>query len=145
MRTSDFDFVLPPELIAQAPASERDGSRLLVMRRAAGSLEHRRFRDLPDYLQAGDVLVLNDSRVIRARLDANSAATGGSFEVLLLEENAANDWWVMMRPAKRARMGTKIAFRNARGEKSAAGAVVIESNAEGHRRLRFEGAANILD
>src|SRR4029078_10956576 len=108
MRTADFDFQLPPELIAQAPASKRDQSRLLVLQRESGQLAHRNFTDLPGYLQPDDVLVLNNSRVIPARLRGINAVTGGQFEILLLEENAVNDWWAMLRPGKRARVGTQI-------------------------------------
>src|SRR4051812_11026489 len=103
MRTADFDFPLPPELIAQTPAAMRDQSRLLVLQRDDGKIEHRQFRDVPEYFRAGDVLVLNNSRVIPARLRGLNAQTGGQFELLLLEENATNDWWVMLRPGKRAR------------------------------------------
>src|ERR1041385_4493293 len=108
MRTADFDFDLPPELIAQHPAAKRDASRLLVLHRDTGRVEHRQFRDLPEYLRTGDVLVLNNSRVIPARLRGVNAKTGGAFEMLLLEEVAPNDWWTMMRPGKRARIGTRI-------------------------------------
>src|SRR5207237_9353259 len=108
MLTSAFDFQLPAQLIAQTPARERDQSRLLVMNRALGELEHRHFRDLLDYLCPGTVLVLNNSRVIRARLRGENLHTGGQFEILLVEENAENDWWAMLRPAKRARVGTQI-------------------------------------
>ena len=104
MRTSDFDYDLPPELIAQHPAPSRDQSRLLAFHRATGQIEHRRFPDLPDYLRAGDVLVLNNSKVIPARLRGVNARTGSEFELLLFEENSLNDWWAMMRPAKRAPM-----------------------------------------
>jgi S-adenosylmethionine:tRNA ribosyltransferase-isomerase len=145
MRTADFDFELPPELIAQTPAVLRDQSRLLVLDRSTGAIEHRRFRDLPDYLRPGDVLVLNNSRVIPARLRGVNAHTGGKFEVLLLEENALNDWWVMLRPGKRAKVGTHIVFHDLRGQPSDARAVVLETNPEGHRRLRFSGPTNILD
>src|SRR5277367_5481195 len=96
MRASDFDYLLPPELIAQSPAPRRDQSRLLVLDRVTGQITHRRFTDLPEYFSAGDVLVLNDSRVIPARLRARNARTSGLFEILLLEENAPNDWWAMM-------------------------------------------------
>jgi S-adenosylmethionine:tRNA ribosyltransferase-isomerase len=143
MRTADFDFELPPELIAQTPAPQRDQSRLLVLHRETGRVEHRHLRDLLDYLRPGDVLVLNNSRVIPARLRAVNAQTGGRFEVLLLEENAVNDWWVMVRPGRRARAGTRIAFRDLRGQPSDVRAVVLEKNAEGHRRLRFSGVADI--
>ena len=86
MRTADFDFSLPPELIAQHPAARRDASRLLLLKRAGGQIEHRQFHDLPELLRAGDLLVLNDSRVIPARLRGANARTGGSFEILLVEE-----------------------------------------------------------
>src|ERR1035441_9091850 len=118
MRTADFDYELPPELIAQAPAPQRDQSRLMVLYRQSGQVEHRRFRNFLEYLRPGDLLVLNDSRVIQARLRGVNAHTGGQFEVLLLEENAINDWWVMLRPGKRARTGTQIILRDTRGQPS---------------------------
>jgi S-adenosylmethionine:tRNA ribosyltransferase-isomerase len=145
MRTADFDFDLPPELIAQAPAPQRDQSRLLALHRRSGLVEHRRFRDLLEYLQPGDLLILNNSRVIPARLRGVNAHTGGQFEILLLEENAINDWWVMLRPGKRARAGTQIIFRDTRGQPSDVQATVLDTNDEGHRRLRFTGAPNIAD
>ena len=145
VRTADFDFELPPELIAQAPTLQRDQSRLLVLHRDSGQIEHRAFRALLDYFRPGDVLVLNDSRVIPARLRGANARTGGQFELLLLEENATNDWWVMLRPAKRARAGTEIILRDVQGQPSLIAAKVVETNTEGHRRLCFTGAANILD
>lgn len=124
---------------------ERDQSRLLVLERNSGKLAHRKFRDLLDYLKPGDVLVLNNSRVIPARLRGLNAKTGGQFEVLLLEENAVNDWWVMLRPGKRARIGTEIIFKDAAGSTTEIKAVVTDTNEEGHRRLRFSGTTNILD
>jgi len=145
MRTEDFDFELPPELIAQVPAPERDLSRLLVLHRHSGQVEHRRFCDIQEYLHSGDVLVLNNSRVIPARLSGVNARTNGRFELLLLEENATNDWWVMLRPGKRARVGTQIIFRDKHGHPTEACATVLETNREGHRRLRFAGAINITD
>jgi S-adenosylmethionine:tRNA ribosyltransferase-isomerase len=143
VQTADFDYDLPPELIAQAPAPQRDQSRLLVLRRDSGKVEHRTFRDLPEYFRSGDVLVLNDSRVIPARLRGTNAKTGGQFEVLLLEENATNDWWAMLRPGKRGRSGTEIRFRDPSGHPSLIGAVVLEKNPEGNCRLRFSGAPDI--
>lgn len=145
MRTADFDFDVPAELVAQTPAARRDSSRLLVLHRDSGKLEHRGFRDLLNYLRLGDVLVLNDSRVIPARLRGWNAKTGGRFEVLLLEEAGLNDWWGMLRPGKRAREGTRISFGDAKGMPTGIEATVIEKNEEGHRRLRFAGVANILD
>jgi len=145
MLTTDFNFVLPPELIAQQPAGERDQSRLLVLNRTSGRIEHRQFRDVLDFFRAGDVLVLNNSRVIRARLRGVNAQTGGAFEMLLLEENSVNDWWAMIKPGKRARVGTQINLQNTNGDPTAISATVTATNAEGHRRLLLTGAGNILD
>ena len=144
MRASDFDYTLPPELIAQTPVTERDQSRLMVLDRATGKITHRHFFDLTEYFSAGDVLVLNDSRVIPARLRARNFRTGGHFEVFLFEENSPNDWWAMMRPGKRAAPGTRIQILNPDKSPSAFAATVLEINAEGHRRLQFEGPKNIL-
>jgi S-adenosylmethionine:tRNA ribosyltransferase-isomerase len=145
MQTADFDFALPPELIAQAPAPQRDQSRLLVLNRSSGNVTHEKFRDFLNYLRTGDVLVLNNSAVIPVRLRGVNTRTGGRFEILLLEEVAVNDWWVMLRPGKRARMGTEIAIQNHRGESVVERAVVTAINDEGHRRLRFSGTANIRE
>jgi S-adenosylmethionine:tRNA ribosyltransferase-isomerase len=145
MRTSEFDYSLPPELIAQHPAPERDASRLMVLHRETAQIEHRQFRELPGFLRAGDVLVLNNSRVIPARLRGVNARTGGKFEILLLEENESNDWWVMLRPGKRARAGTQITLLNTGGNLTRMHATVSETNAEGHRRLLFDGTQNIAD
>ena len=137
VRTADFDFHLPDELIAQQPTACRDASRLLVLEREPGRVTHGRFSDLLKHLRAGDVLVLNNSRVIPARLRAANPKTGGAFEILLLQENSANDWWAMMRPGKRARTGAELVLLDARGEGGGIVATVLETNDEGHRRLRF--------
>ena len=137
VRTAEFHFDLPPELIAQFPAAQRDESRLLVLHRASGQLEHKTFRHILDHLRAGDVLVLNNSRVIPARLRGTNAKTGGAFEILLLEENATNDWWAMMKPGKRARLGTEIKLTET------ISATVTATNDEGHRRLTFSGTPDI--
>ncbi len=142
---SAFDFPLPPELIAQAPASSRDHSRLLVLSRPRGEIAHRQFGDLPGYLRPGDVLVLNDSKVIPARLRGINARTGGEFELLLLEEIALNDWWTMVRPGKRARTDTKIILRNRGGDLTRVHATIIDKNSEGHRRLHFAGTPSLLE
>ena len=144
MRTADFNFALPPELIAQLPTPKRDGSRLLVLHRTDGRVEHRKFRDLLEFLRAGDVLVLNNSRVIPARLRGSNAKSGGKFEMLLLAENAPNDWWAMLRPGKNARIGTQIILGDAKNEPTKIIATVVEINSEGHRRLRFSGTPDIL-
>ena len=145
MRTTDFDFQLPPELIAQFPTAQRDDSRLLVLHRNTANIEHKNFRDVLEYFRAGDVLVLNNSRVIPARLRGKNSVTGGAFEILLLEENSTNNWWAMMKPGKRAKIGTQIQIGN---RKSAIGnitATVTDTNTEGHRRLQFTGTENILN
>jgi S-adenosylmethionine:tRNA ribosyltransferase-isomerase len=139
MLTEEFDYHLPLELIAQAPAPKRDESRLLVLNRDSGRVEHRRFINFPELLEAGDLLVLNDSKVIPARLRGVKPGTGGAIEFLLLEENARNDWWVMLRPAKRLRPGESFNIAE-----SKARAVLLEKNLEGHCRLRFEETENIL-
>jgi S-adenosylmethionine:tRNA ribosyltransferase-isomerase len=157
MRTADFHFDLPPELIAQQPCSQRDQSRLFVLHRDTGRVEHRQFHSLLEYLRPGDVLVLNNSRVIPARLRGTNIRTGGAFEILLLEENAKNDWWVMLKPGKRARVGMSIEIkaRNSHLIKAGAGtkprlaspihATVIGTNEEGHRRLRFDCVGNVFE
>ena len=134
METADFDYHLPPGLIAQMPAPERDQSRLLVLERVSGHIAHRNFPDFLEYFKPGDVLVLNDSRVIPARLRGRNARTSGEFEMLLLEENGPNDWWAMLRPGKRARVGTEIILLNPAAEPTGVTAMVAETNEEGHRR-----------
>jgi S-adenosylmethionine:tRNA ribosyltransferase-isomerase len=143
MQTAAFDFTLPSELIAQRPAPQRDESRLLVLKRDTGQLAHRNFRDILEFLRPGDVLVLNNSRVIPARLRGVNSRTGGQFEILLLEENALNDWWVMLRPGKRARAGTEIVLRDRAGGSTSVRAAVTDINEDGHRRLKFSGTKNI--
>jgi len=145
MRTADFDFDLPEELIAQHPLARRDASRLLVLDSASGQVQHRHFPDLFGFLRAGDVLVLNNSRVMPARLRGTNARTGGEFEILLLTENARNDWWCLLRPGKRARVGTQIVFGAARTGSAPIRGTVVELNDEGHRRLLFEGPEEIKD
>jgi len=144
MRTADFDFQLPPELIAQRPAPRRGDSRLLILNRHDGRLEHRQFTELLEFLRAGDVLVMNNSRVIPARLHGVNPHTGGRFEILLVEENATNDWWVMLRPSRRARVGLQIAIQDHNGNPSGIGADIVETNDEGYRRLRFSGTPDIV-
>lgn len=145
MHTAEFDYQLPTELIAQHPAPHRDHSRLLILHRVSGQLEHRRFADLIAYLHRGDVLVLNDSKVIPARLRGRDLATGREFELLLLEENQRNDWWAMVRPGKRARVHTAIALIDRAGRITDQRATVVGVNADGHRRLQFENMGDIAE
>ena len=108
MRTSDFEYDLPPDLIAQSPIEPRDSSRLLVMHRQSGRLEHRRFTDLLDYLRPGDVMVFNQSRVIPARLYGRRADTGSKVEFLLLRKDADGTWQAMAKPGRRLRPGVVV-------------------------------------
>jgi S-adenosylmethionine:tRNA ribosyltransferase-isomerase len=117
----------------------------MVLSRKTGKIEHRMFVDLLDFLLPGDVLVLNNSRVIPARLHGKNPKTGGQFEILLLEENAVNDWWAMMRPGKRAKPGTRIQLLDKSGAATKIFAEVIDFNTEGHRRLCLSETNNIFD
>jgi S-adenosylmethionine:tRNA ribosyltransferase-isomerase len=143
MRTADFDFALPPELIAQHPAARRDESRLLVLHRANGRIAHRKFSEIREFVRQGDVLVLNNSRVIPARLRGTKVRSSGQIEILLLEENACNDWQAMLRPAKRPRPGTQIVIHDVHSYATDVHATVCETNEEGHRRLQFTGTPDI--
>ncbi|MDB6027321.1 MAG: tRNA preQ1(34) S-adenosylmethionine ribosyltransferase-isomerase QueA [Verrucomicrobiales bacterium] len=145
MRTADFDFSLPPELIAQKPAPNRDQSRLLHLNRQNNAISHLHFPDLLTFFRPGDVLVLNNSRVIPARLRGVNVNTGGNFELLLLEEGSVNDWWAMLRPGKRGTPGTKIRLLNHERVPTNIFCEVLELNSEGHRRLKFSGTENILN
>jgi S-adenosylmethionine:tRNA ribosyltransferase-isomerase len=113
LKISDFDYDLPTEFIAQTPIEPRDASRLLVVQRTSGSLTHRHFRDIGDYLRPGDLLIANQSRVIPARLLGRRAETGGAVEVLLLSEriDLGRDYWeTLVRPGRRLREGARILF-----------------------------------
>ncbi|MDN5345189.1 MAG: S-adenosylmethionine:tRNA ribosyltransferase-isomerase, partial [Clostridia bacterium] len=132
MRLEDFDYELPPELIAQQPVEPRDASRLLVLHREGGSLEHRHFYDLPAYLRPGDVLVLNETRVIPARLWGRSAGTGARIEVLLLTQRGRDTWEALVRPGRRVPVGTEIVF--GQGELQARALAVT---GDGGRVLQF--------
>ncbi len=107
MKTSDFYYNLPEELIAQTPVEPRDSSRLLVYHRDAKQIEHRIFRDVTDYLKAGDVLVVNRTKVLPARLYARTQ-NGGAVEVLLLKRLRLDEWEILVRPGKKCRPGTKL-------------------------------------
>ncbi len=115
MQTALFDYTLPPERIAQQPLADRDQARLLVVRRAADAFEHRRVADLPALLQRGDLLVINDTRVIPARLRGCKADTGGRTEVLLLEESEPDRWEALLR-MRQARPGRRLVLAGGRLE-----------------------------
>jgi len=112
MKTSDFDYSLPHELIAQTPTEPRDQSRLMVLNRSNSSIEHRKFFEITDYLRAGDVLLFNDTRVIPARLKGKRIDTGGEIEILLLRRFGACAWETLVKPGKRVNIGTMIEITN---------------------------------
>ncbi|MBC7259421.1 MAG: tRNA preQ1(34) S-adenosylmethionine ribosyltransferase-isomerase QueA [Chloroflexi bacterium] len=130
METRSFDYYLPPELIAQTPVEPRDASRLLVVHRQTGQLEHRVFRDIVGYLRPGDLLVCNDSRVIPARIFGRKAGTGGKVEVLLVAKRGPRTWEALVR-GRRIREGTVLIF----GE--ALEARVVATTESGSRILEF--------
>ncbi len=135
MKKSDFYFELPERLIAQTPIAQRDHSRLLHVDKVTGELEHRHFFDLPEYLDEGDCLVLNDSRVLPARL-IGCRPTGGSVELVLLHDLGDGRWECLSRPGRKTKPGTEIIFGN--GELTA----TVESVAEGGNRIvkfHYEG------
>jgi len=133
MKVDEFDYYLPKEMIAQQPVYPRDSSRLMVLKRDTGEIEHRVFRDIVAYLRAGDVLVLNKTRVMPARLYGYKAETGGKIEVLLLNRISSDRWKVLARPARRTRVGVKLVFGN--GELTAK---VIGKAEEGCRIIEFK-------
>lgn len=132
MKTKDFYYDLPPELIAQTPIERRDASRLLVLNKETGEREHRHFYDLPSYLQKGDCLILNDSRVLPAHLLGQRLPGGGACEVLLLIDRGDKVWECLVRPGKKMRPGARLTFGN--GELTAE---VVEEVSGGNRLVRF--------
>ncbi len=132
MKTSDFNYDLPEELIAQTPVEPRDSSRLLVYHRDTGAVEHRVFRDVIEYLNPGDVLVINQTRVIPARLYGVKEGTGGAIEFLLLRRLNLTDWEVILKPGKKAKPGARFVFGE--GELRAE---VLSMAEDGGRTVRF--------
>ena len=133
MKTCDFYYDLPQELIAQDPLEDRSSSRLLVLDRKTGEMEHRVFRDITEYLRPGDCLVVNNTKVIPARLLGVKEDTGAGIEILLLKRKADNVWETLVKPGKKARPGARIVFGDGilKGE-------VLEVVDEGNRLIRFE-------
>ena len=109
LKKSDYYYDLPEELIAQTPAEPRDSSRLLVYNRATGQTEHRIFRDICEYLRAGDVLVVNNTKVLPARMFAYTT-NGGKVEILLLKRRSLTEWEVLVKPGKKAKVGAQLAI-----------------------------------
>ena len=132
MRLEDFDYDLPSEFIAQVPIEYRDESRLLVIDRHQGTMKHTVFRDLPTYLMPGDLLVMNDTRVLPARLLGRRGQSGGKVEVLLLKEIAPGQWETLVRPGRRCLPGEELVF--GQGELTAE---VLDRTEEGGRIIAF--------
>ncbi|UMZ32611.1 tRNA preQ1(34) S-adenosylmethionine ribosyltransferase-isomerase QueA [Priestia megaterium] len=133
MKVDLFDFHLPEELIAQTPLEQRDASRLMVLNKKTGSVKHHHmFHDLLDYVQEGDCLVLNDTRVLPARLFGTKEDTGANIEVLLLKQTQGDTWETLVKPAKRVKEGTVISFGDGRLT-----AVCKETSDQGGRLLEF--------
>ncbi|HYO88423.1 MAG TPA: tRNA preQ1(34) S-adenosylmethionine ribosyltransferase-isomerase QueA [Candidatus Limnocylindrales bacterium] len=137
MHLSDFDYYLPAESIAQHPADPRDSSRLLVLDRASGSIEHRIFRDLLDYVKAGDVLVLNNTRVIPARLRGVKVPTGGAVEVLLLRQMDETTWRALV-GGRGLRSGQRLGFAHE------VSAEIVEELEDAERLIRFSQPIHVL-
>ncbi len=133
MKTSDFNFELPEELIAQDPLEDRSSSRLLVLEKESGEITHKQFKNIVEYLQEGDCLVVNDTKVIPARLIGEREHTGAKVEVLLLKRQANDVWEALVKPGKKARVGMRLVFGSGLliGE-------VIDVVDEGNRLIRFE-------
>ena len=132
MKTHDFYYDLPQELIAQTPLSQRDSSRLLVLNKQTGSVAHRHFRDLIDYLHPGDCLVLNNSRVLPARLLGHRVPSGGAVEVLLLKDTGNDTWECLTKPGRKTPVGTELSF----GE-GLLTATVVGAMEDGNKLVRF--------
>lgn len=132
MKTDDFDFDLDEDLIAQHPMKNRDESRLMVMNRTSGEISHKRFYDIVDYLEPGDVLVLNDTRVIPARLFGNRPDKNEKIEVLLVKREEDDVWETLVKPGKKMKLGSNITFGDGllKGE-------VVDINDEGNRFIKF--------
>ena len=133
MKTADFDYDLPQELIAQDPLEQRDSSRLLILDKETGERTHKIFHDIIDYLHEGDCLVINNTKVIPARLIGEREGTGGKVEVLLLKRRSDNVWETLVKPGKKARPGMRLSFGGGLLD-----AEVQEVVDEGNRLIRFE-------
>ncbi|OFU73297.1 S-adenosylmethionine:tRNA ribosyltransferase-isomerase [Streptococcus sp. HMSC10A01] len=133
MNTSDFDFHLPEELIAQTPLEKRDASRLLVVDRSSGEFSDQHFDSIIDQLQPGDALVMNNTRVLPARLYGEKPGTGGHVELLLLKNTEGDHWEVLAKPAKRLKVGAQVSFGDGRLT-----ATVVDELEHGGRIVRFD-------
>jgi S-adenosylmethionine:tRNA ribosyltransferase-isomerase len=142
MKTGDFDYSLPPELVAQTPLEPRDSSRLMVLKRSDGSVEHHRFSEIVDFLSAGDVLVFNDSRVLPARLTGKKVDTGGRVELLLLHRLDDGVWEALAKPGKRVGVGTRVEIEG--GGKPNVLAEVVGTGEDGTKLMSFSDEAPLM-
>ena len=140
MKTKDFYYDLPPELIAQTPLAQRDASRMLYLDRRTGALQHRHFTDLCDYLAPGDCLVINNSRVLPARLLGHREPSGGAVEVLLLQDKGDGLWECLTKPGRKTKEGTALSFGD--GALTATVEQVLEG---GNRLVRFHYTGIFLE
>ena len=132
MKTADFYYDLPPELIAQHPLADRSASRLLCLDKNTGDIEHRHFTDIADYLRPGDCLVMNDTRVLPARLYGCKEGTGGKIEFLLLNRQSQDEWEVILKPGRKAKPGARFVFGDGRLT-----AEVLRCVNDGNRIVKF--------
>lgn len=140
MKRTDFAYDLPEHLIAQTPLERRDASRLLRLDRSTGAIEHRRFSELPELLRPGDLLIMNDSRVLPVRLFGTKIPTGAAIQFLLLENKGGDVWEILVKPGRRAQPGTVVRFGNGSltGE-------ILEVVEGGNRLARFTHTGNFFD
>lgn len=136
MKVSDFDYYLPEELIAQTPLEKRDTSRLLVLDKETGNVEHKHFYDIIDYLEKGDTLVLNDTKVLPARLIGTKEETNAAIEILLLKNIKDDEWECLVKPARRIKIGTVVSFGN--GELKAECTKIFDEGIR-HFKLIYKG------
>lgn len=146
MKLSDFNYYLPEELIAQHPATKRDESRLLVLDKNTGNIEHKVFKDILGYLRPNDCLVLNETRVIPARIYGTKKDTDSKVEILLLKDMGENKWEVLVKPGKKCKIGTTLEFGKREGQSALIEATVIDILEDGNRivELKYEGVLNAL-
>ena len=145
VRRSDFHYDLPEELIAQRPLDRREDSRLLVLYRSTGEVLHKSFTDFVSFIEEGDLLILNNSKVIPARLRGRREGSGGKMELLLVEEVEPNVWWCMVKPGKRLRQESRFELNAVGGTATGIIGELLAKNSEGHGKVRFSGAAEILN
>lgn len=146
MKLSDFYYDLPEELIAQHPAEKRDESRLLVLDKKTGNIEHRVFKDIVEYLTPNDCLVINETRVIPARIYGVKKGTDSKVEILLLKDMGENKWEVLVKPGKKCKIGTVLEFGKEENGEALIEAEVLDILEDGNRivELKYEGVLNAL-